>query len=241
MEEFTYQSRLRVKTNYRNNSKWGPKRVIWTQETVEKLRSNLRKNKLHGSYGIDNVNNIYNHLKQHMLIQNQRVLIIGSQKPWLEAIVLEAGAKHITTLDYASIESQHPQIETILPKHFALKFLNGTLGQFDVMVTFSSLEHSGLGRYGDGLNPYGDLITMARVWCALKDGGMALIGVPTGPDALYFNSFKLYGPLMYSHLFANFEQIFSLANISNFGHRCPFCYQPLHILRKNLTLFEPDM
>ncbi len=30
------------------------------------------------------------------------------------------------------------------------------------MVSFSSLEHSGLGRYGDQLNPHGDLIAMAR-------------------------------------------------------------------------------
>ena len=34
--------------------------------------------------------------------------------------------------------------------------------KYDAMVTFSSLEHSGLGRYGDGLNPWGDLIAMAR-------------------------------------------------------------------------------
>ena len=38
------------------------------------------------------------------------------------------------------------------------------------MVTFSSIEHSGLGRYGDSLNPWGDLITMAQSWCLLKPG-----------------------------------------------------------------------
>ena len=32
-------------------------------------------------------------------------------------------------------------------------FLKGELGPFDAVVTFSSVEHSGLGRYGDGLNP----------------------------------------------------------------------------------------
>jgi len=33
-------------------------------------------------------------------------------------------------------------------------------------------------RYGDQLNPWGDLITMARAWCMVKPGGFAAIGVP---------------------------------------------------------------
>ena len=82
----------------------------------------------------------------------------------MEAIILEAGARKITTLEYLPLKSSHPQVGTILPATFAERFLNGTLDRYDVMVTFSSLEHSGLGRYGDGLNPFGDLITMARAW-----------------------------------------------------------------------------
>ena len=35
---------------------------------------------------------------------------------------------------------------------------------FDAVVTFSSIEHSGLGRYGDSLNPWGDLIASAQAW-----------------------------------------------------------------------------
>ena len=68
------------------------------------------------------------------------------------------------------------------PKDFADKYLNGTLEKFDAMVTFSSLEHSGMGAYGEALNPWGDLITMARAWCSLKPKARALVGVPFGPD-----------------------------------------------------------
>ena len=57
--------------------------------------------------------------------------------------------------------------------------------QFDAMVTFSSIEHSGLGTYGDSINPWGDLISMARAWCTLKPKGKALVGVPHGPDAIH--------------------------------------------------------
>ena len=62
------------------------------------------------------------------------------------------------------------------------------------MVTFSSLEHSGLGRYGDSLNPWGDLITMAKAWCLTKakPKGRALVGVSSGLDVILFNSTLYY-------------------------------------------------
>ena len=31
------------------------------------------------------------------------------------------------------------------------------------------------------LNPWGDLIAMARSWCLVEPGGYGLVGVPTGP------------------------------------------------------------
>jgi hypothetical protein len=64
-------------------------------------------------------------------------------------------------------------------------------------------------RYGDGLNPWGDLIAMARSLCVLKPGSPALVGVPTGPDTISFNGARIYGPLLYSHLFANWKQVSS--------------------------------
>ena len=35
--------------------------------------------------------------------------------------------------------------------------------KFDAVVSYSSLEHSGLGRYFDMINPWSDIITMAQV------------------------------------------------------------------------------
>jgi hypothetical protein len=57
------------------------------------------------------------------------------------------------------------------------------------------------------LNPWGDLIGMARAWCLVKPGGRALVGVPSGPDIVVFNSHRIYGPVAYSHLFANWKQV----------------------------------
>ena len=82
------------------------------------------------------------------------------------------------------IKSSHPRIDTLTEKEFSEKFLDGTLPSFDVMVSLASLEHKGLGQFGEQLNPWGDLITMAKAWCVVKPGGLALVGVPTGPDTI---------------------------------------------------------
>jgi hypothetical protein len=44
----------------------------------------------------------------------------------------------------------------MVPLEFRNSYLNNTLGTFDVIVTYSSVEHSGLGRFGDMLNPWGN-------------------------------------------------------------------------------------
>ena len=73
-------------------------------------------------------------------------------------------------LEYADQKNEHPKIKLVTPEALQKQILEGNLPQFDAMVTFSSIEHSGLGRYGDSLNPWGDLITMAQSWCLLKPG-----------------------------------------------------------------------
>ena len=76
----------------------------------------------------------------------------------------------------------------MIPTEFKQAYLDGSLDRFDAMVTYSSLEHSGLGRYGDGLHPWGDLVAMARSWCVLKPGAMILVGMPgSKKDFVAFN------------------------------------------------------
>jgi hypothetical protein len=39
------------------------------------------------------------------------------------------------------------------------------------------VEHSGLGRYGDALNPWGDIIAIAKAWCVTKVNGSLTMAV----------------------------------------------------------------
>ena len=93
-------------------------------------------------------------------------------------------------------------------------------------------------RYGDHLNPWGDVIAMARAWCLLKSKGRALVGLPAGKDELCFNSHRKYGPYFFSRLFVNWEMVFSEVDPKVFLQRNDCWdvnqqkYQPINILEK---------
>ena len=80
------------------------------------------------------------------------------------------------------------QITTLLPNEFVS---SQAAGKYDAIISYSSIEHSGLTRYGDAPHPWGDLVTMAKNWCYVKDKGWAFIGVPASQrDTIYYNAHR---------------------------------------------------
>ena len=64
------------------------------------------------------------------------------------------------------------------------------------------------GRYGDPLNPWGDIITVAKAWCVSKSEAKLAIGVPTyvnGRDRIDYNAHRVYGPINYPLLVTNWK------------------------------------
>lgn len=123
---------------------------------------------------------------------------------------LMGGGSQVTTIEYGIIQSLHPQVHTLTPRQAREAYAAGGLGPFDAIASFSSVEHSGLGRYSDAFNPWGDLQAVARLWCVCKPGGGFLLGVPSmdsDEDVIVWNAHRLYGPFLYSHLTANWDQV----------------------------------
>ena len=90
-------------------------------------------------------------------------------------------------------------------------------------------------RYGDDLNPWGDLITMARAWCLVKPGGKAIVGMPVGLDEVQFNAHRIYGPIQLPHFFANWEQVYTATDMeTHWKNDSRYSYQPLFVVRKPL-------
>ena len=197
---------------------------VWTRSLVDEWKSLVNEDKLEGNYGVEETKHLKNALLHARGVKNGRVLVIGSEFPWVEATVLASGARSIVTLEYGKIKSEHPDILTMTPLEFKRAFRENTLGLFDAVVTFSSVEHSGLGRYGDALNPWGDVLEVARAHCVCAPGGSLVIAVMTNMthDKLEFNAHRVYGYKRWPYLTTNWRQVF----------REPSGFQVVHVFSK---------
>ena len=107
----------------------------------------LEKNILAGSYGSSVVKRMERMIQKWIPVKHKHVLVIGSTSPWIEVILLSEGVGNITTLDYNPYNTDHPKIRTLSPMDMSQLIWTGNAPTFDAMITFSSIEHSGLGRY----------------------------------------------------------------------------------------------
>lgn len=70
-----------------------------------------------------------------------------------------------------------------------LPFADGSVASLSCMHT---VEHIGLGRYGDPLDPEGDLKAMAELQRVVAPGGSLLFVVPVGAPRIHFNAHRIY-------------------------------------------------
>ena len=92
-----------------------------------------------------------------------------------------------------------------------LPFADNSLKSLSCMHT---IEHVGLGRYGDKINPQGDLQAVSELKRVTAPGGDLLLVVPVSGEArLQFNAHRIYRYDQIINLFDNFELInFSLVD-----------------------------
>ena len=156
----------------------------WTENAVNTMMHQCQAGELQGTYDVTTANLLVEALKR-INIEGAPVLVIGSENPWVEACALGLGAKDITTIEYGGIQSRHPHIQIFTPDQMRTS-TEAFMERFDAVITYSSVEYSGLGRYGDTMNPWGDRQAIARAWSMTKPGGRIALGVPYNPtDTIY--------------------------------------------------------
>jgi len=94
-----------------------------------------------------------------------------------------------------------------------LPFEDGSIESLSCMHT---IEHIGLGRYGDPVDPEGDLAAIKELKRVLKKGGSLLFVTPVGMPKIEFNAHRIYSYEMIAGLFAPLEIMeFSMVNDKN--------------------------
>jgi SAM-dependent methyltransferase len=79
------------------------------------------------------------------------------------------------------------------------------------------IEHIGLGRYGDKVDPAADLAGAAELGRVLAPGGMLLVGTPVGVERMCFDAHRVYDPSTIQAAFAGLTlKEFSLIDDAGF-------------------------
>jgi hypothetical protein len=172
---------------YKNKANHGAV-ALWSEQLIEDIASVVSNC---GQYTSSHCDKAFT--KYHNFITGLHGIVLGTQVPWAEGALIGAGARRVTTVEYMEIVSQHPRVDTITPAALAQKVLQGQVELVDFIFTFSSIEHDGLGRYGDPINAFGDFETVAKMHCMLKPGGILFLAVPVGRDEVQYNAHRIYG------------------------------------------------
>lgn len=216
IDEYTQGGEMPIKEKayYRKKYAGNENGSMWPNHFFKVLKKMHLEHKQIGWYSLLEEDNINLSLVKYP-VDNMNGAVIGSERPWVEAIVSLHNPATITTIEYLKIRSKIPNVTCITPFEFAEATLQNRI-LYDFVITYSSLEHSGLGRYGDPLNPRGDIDAMEEIWCMLKPGGILYLGLPYANSSyIRWNADRRYGPERMRLMGANYEQLDFFGNLWN--------------------------
>ena len=170
------------------------KRPIWTKGVVDELDKIVASGGsiscAHYPHSAEDVALAVGHID--LDISKAKVGVVSSISPWVEHVLRSTGASHVVTIDYNQpiVCAGVPWIESKSVPQFGTE-----IGAYDLLVSFSGIEHSGLGRYGDPLNEVGDIEAMQQMHKALAPGGFLLLAIPTAHESKVAGIYhRIYGP-----------------------------------------------
>jgi SAM-dependent methyltransferase len=114
---------------------------------------------------------------------------IGSRIDGFVAHLLPAC--RVIYVDLRPIELDHPNFISRPGSILDLPFAAGSVASLSCLHV---IEHIGLGRYGDPVDPEGHLKAAAELVRVLAPGGRLLLGTPVGTERLCFDAHRVFAP-----------------------------------------------
>lgn len=182
--QYTFDNAVPVIDYYFNNTRHTPLHI--TRKTYESTINAIAEGKF--SYYAETLNYMRSAFERYSLV-GKRVLIYGLAGCNCDALALYYGASEVIAVDYNKPICDHPRVTVLSMQELASMQLDA-----DVAISISTFEHDGLGRYGDPLDPDGDIKAMQLARTHVKSDGLLFLAVPTGPDCIAWNAHRIYGP-----------------------------------------------
>lgn len=148
---------------------------------------------------------------------------IGCETGAFPAMQIAAGIGSCTVFEVRRTQVNHARVRVRMQD---LASAENVQPEFDLITCLSTIEHVGLGRYGDPLDPWGDLKLAENVRRLLRPGGVLLLSFPQGRGCVVFNKHRIYTGYRRSALFGD------LRLVERIEHR-----RPLARLRQGVGTF----
>jgi hypothetical protein len=125
--------------------------------------------------------------------------------------VLSASAKTVF-VDYRPLQVH---LSNLLPLGGDIVRLPFRSGAITSLSCLHVIEHVGLGRYGDPINPAGSQLAAVELQRVLQPGGRLFLSVPVGRERVCFNAHRVFSPSTVSTFFRELQlKSFSLVDDS---------------------------
>lgn len=89
---------------------------------------------------------------------------------------------HVDGITFRQIDMMQPAATSLIE------------GYCDSLSCLHAIEHFGLGRYGDPIQPAGHEQGIANMSCLLKPGGLFYLSAPIGMERVEFNANRVFDP-----------------------------------------------
>jgi hypothetical protein len=113
--------------------------------------------------------------------------------------------REVTQIDIRQLSATVPGLTFI--RDDATLLSNFADNSVESISALHSVEHFGLGRYGDPINPSADLLTMQSMQRVLKPGGKLYFSVPVGRERVEFNAHRIYSASSILNAFASLQLV----------------------------------
>lgn len=137
--------------------------------------------------------------RQLSQIKPSRHVDVGSS-----VLTLSVASAFVNTVfvDYRPLKAPLPGLTSVAGDITNLPFSDGTLESLSCMHV---IEHIGLGRYGDALDPQGSLKASVELQRVIRQGGRLFFSTPIGRERVCFNAHRVYSVETVIRMFEHME------------------------------------
>jgi SAM-dependent methyltransferase len=104
-----------------------------------------------------------------------------------------------TFVDYRPLKTNLSGLRTMPGDILSLPFEDGSINSLSCLHV---IEHIGLGRYGDPLDPLGTVKAAKELQRILAIGGILLVSLPVGRERICFNAHRVHSPMTILQFFS---------------------------------------